>query len=123
MRVDHPLENGSQQRGRDSFAADVGENHGQPLGRIDGLEEIASDFLTRHVASVDPRKRNFGQSHRQQTLLNGRSDPQFLLVAAPGFFSLHQTRVLDQLGRFRRDRPQNIVATLVISREAKREST
>src|SRR5208283_2963115 len=95
LRVNHALENGSQQRGRDSFAADVGENDGQTLGRVDGLEEIAADFLAGQVASVHPRKRNFGQGHRQQTLLNGRCDPQFLLVTASGFLGLHQARVLD----------------------------
>src|SRR5208282_3431810 len=58
LRVNHALENGSQQRGRDSFAADVGENDGQTLGRVDGLEEIAADFLAGQVASVHPRKRN-----------------------------------------------------------------
>jgi hypothetical protein len=45
LRVDHPLENGSEQRGGHSFAADVGENDGQALRRVYGFEEIAADFL------------------------------------------------------------------------------
>ena len=110
LRVNHALENGSQQRGRDSFAADVGQHYGQALRRVHGFEEIASDFFAGHVASVHPRKRNLGQSHRQQPLLNGGCDPQFLLVAASSFFGLHQARVLDQLRGFSRDRAQNIVA-------------
>src|ERR1019366_7250619 len=36
LGVNHPLQNGSQQRGGDSLAADVGENDGQALGRVHG---------------------------------------------------------------------------------------
>ena len=46
LGIDHALKGGSQQRGGNSLAADIGQHHGQTLVGIDRVEEVASDFLT-----------------------------------------------------------------------------
>ena len=110
LGIDHALKGGSQQRRRNSLAADIGQHHRQTFVGIDRVEKVASDFLTGKIPALQARERNFGNGHRHEPLLNGRGDGKFLLVAARRFFGLHQAGVFDQGSSLGRDGPQNIVA-------------
>src|ERR1700719_1846475 len=74
LRVDHSLEDGSQQSGGNSLPADIGQHDGESFRRVYGLEKIAADFFAGHVASIDAREWNFGKSDGEETLLNGGCD-------------------------------------------------
>ena len=110
MRIDHPLQGGSQQSGGDPFAADVGQHHCQSFLGIHGVIKIAANFLAGKIFSAQPGKRHLGNFHLHQPLLHARGDAQLLLVAARLFLGLHQPGILNQGRGFCRDRVQNVAA-------------
>ena len=52
LGIDHALKGGSQQRGGNSLAADIGQHHGQTLVGVDRVEKVASDFLTGKTSAL-----------------------------------------------------------------------
>ncbi len=58
LGMDHALKDGSQQRGGNSLAADIGQHHGQTLVGIDRVEEVApfrrANGTSGMVTSISP---------------------------------------------------------------------
>ena len=110
VRIEHSLKSRSQKRGRNSLAADIGDDNGELILRADSIVKIASCFTTGKVACGQPGKRDIGNGNGHQALLDGSGDGKFLLIAARGLFGFHQMSALHHGGGFGGDGAQDVVA-------------
>ena len=72
LRINHSLQSGREQRGRDSLAAHIGQHNRKAFGGVDGIEEIAANLFAGKISSRQLGEWNFWNRNRHQPLLNRR---------------------------------------------------
>src|SRR6185312_2167289 len=112
LRIDEPLQRRGEDRGRDSLAGDVGDDHGDGVVVLDDVEEVASDLAAGDGARGDLRPGEGGQARRHQAALNFGGNVQLFAVASLALFGNGELRVVDEGGSVGRDGAEQVVIDL-----------
>src|SRR5579872_2977867 len=112
LRIDQALQSGGQDRGGDSLAGDVGDDHGEGVVVLDDVEEIASHFAAGDGARGDLRPGKGGQAGGHEAALDFGGDVQLFAVAALALFGQGELRVVDEGGGVGGDGAEQVVVHL-----------
>src|SRR5579859_8180858 len=112
LGINQALQSGGQDRGGDSLAGDVGDDHSEGVVVLDDVEEIASDFAAGDGARGDLRPGKGGQAGGHEAALDFGGDVQLFTVAALALFSEGELRVVDKGGGVGGDGAEQVVVDL-----------
>ena len=109
LNVQHALQGGGQDGGRDSLAGDIHQRDVQHIFAGDNIEEVAADRTARHAVRLHIGEGKSGDLDGHQSLLDLRGDLQLLLVLSRLVFDGGELRIFDQGRGFARNRSHQLV--------------